>query len=83
MREQLLDPDTTWGKGILERNPNILKELAETERRYFKTKENFTRSIVGDILRKKQSSGTWWDVGDEAVVDKLILNNAPDERRHG
>ena len=81
MREQLLDPDTTWGKGILERNPNILKELAETERRYFKTKENFTRSIVGDILRKKQSSGTWWDVGDEAVVDKLILNNAPDERR--
>ena len=81
LREQLLDPDTAWGKGILERNPNILKELAETERRYFKVKENFARSIVGDILRKKQSSGTWWDVGDEAVVDKLILNNAPDERR--
>ena len=81
MREQLLDPDTTWGKAILERNPNILKELAETERRYFKVKENFTRSVVGDVLRKKQNSGTWWEVGDEAVVDKLILNNAPDERR--
>ena len=81
MREQLLDPDTTWGKGILERNPNILKELADTERRYFKVKENFTRSVVGDVLRKKQNSGTWWDVGDESVVDKLILNNAPDERR--
>ena len=81
MREQLLDPDTTWGKSIIDRNPKILKELAETEGRYFKVKENFARSVVGDILRNKQSSGTWWEVGDEAVVDKLILNNAPDERR--
>ena len=81
MRDQLIDPDTPWGKGIIERNPNILNELADIERRYAKFNDNFTRDISGKLIRKLKGSGSRYEVGDEAVVKQAIMNDNPQGRR--
>jgi len=81
MREQLIDPDTPWGKGIIERNPNILKELGDIERRYAKFNDNFTRDLSGKLIRKLKGSGTTYEVGDEAVVKQAIMNDNPQGRK--
>jgi len=81
MREQLIDPNTKWGKGIIERNPNILDELGDIERRYAKFNDNFTRDISGKLIRKLKGSGSRYEVGDEAVVKQAIMNDNPQGRR--
>ena len=81
MREQLVDPDTSWGKNIIERNPNILDDLAQIEKRYANFNDNFTRDIAGKIIRKLKGSGSRYEVGDEGVVKQAIMNDNPTGRR--
>ena len=81
MREQLVDPDTSWGKAIIERNPNILEDLAQIERRYANFNDNFTRDIAGKVIRNLKGSGNRYEVGDEAVVKQVIMNDNPTGRR--
>lgn len=81
MREQLIDPDTTWGKGIIERNPNILDELADIERRYAKFNDNFNRELAGKLTRKVQGSGKVYELADETVLDNILLNKDSGSRR--
>ena len=81
MREQLVDPDTSWGKAIIERNPNILDDLAQIEKRYANFNDNFTRDIAGKLIRKLKGSGSRYEVGDEAVVKQAIMNDNPTGRR--
>ena len=81
MREQLVDPDTSWGKAIIERNPNILEDLAQIERRYANFNDNFTRDIAGKLVRRMKDSGKKYEVGDEGVLEKAIMNDNPTGRR--
>ena len=81
MRDQLIDPTTPWGKGIIERNPNILNDLADIERRYAKFNDNFTRDIAGKIIRKLKGSGKRYEVGDEGVIKRAIMNDNPEGRK--
>jgi hypothetical protein len=81
MRDQLIDPKTPWGKGIIERNPNILDELAEIERRYAKFNDNFNRELAGKLTRKVQGSGKVYEVADEKVLDNILLNKDSGSRR--
>ena len=81
MREQLVDPDTSWGKAIIERNPNILGDLAQIEKRYAKFNDNFSRDIAGKVIRNLKGSGNRYEVGDEAVVKQVIMNDNPTGRR--
>lgn len=81
MREQLIDPDTPWGKGIIERNPNILGELGDIERRYAKFNDNFTRDLSGKLIRTIRGSGKVYDIETEDVVSKAIMNKNPEGRK--
>ena len=81
MRDQLIDPDTAWGKGIIERNPNILGELADIERRYAKFNDNFNRELAGKITRKVQGSGKVYELQDETVINTILLNKDSGSRR--
>ena len=81
MREQLVDPDTSWGKAIIERNPNILDDLAQIEKRYAKFNDNFTRDIAGKIIRKIRGSAELYEVKSEATLKQAIMNDNPEGRR--
>ena len=81
MRKQLIDPKTPWGKGIIERNPNILEDLAQIERRYARFNDNFNRDIAGKLVRNLKGSGDRYEVGSEGVLEKAIMNDNPEGRR--
>jgi hypothetical protein len=81
MRDQLIDPKTPWGKGIIERNPKILDELADIEKRYAKFNDNFNRELAGKLTRKVQGSGKVYEIADEKVLDDILLNKDSGSRR--
>tara|TARA_R100000656_G_scaffold14689_1_gene14515 strand:+ start:1678 stop:4863 length:3186 start_codon:yes stop_codon:yes gene_type:complete len=81
MRKQLLDSDTAWGKKLRERDPELIEKILEQERKYVDFQENYVRSLVGDVLLHKKSSGKFFEIGEESVVNSLIKNDKPVERR--
>jgi len=81
MREQLVDPDTSWGKNIIERNPNILDDLAQIEKRYARFNDNFTRDLSGKLIRTIRGTGKVYNVETEDVISKAIMNKNPEGRK--
>ena len=83
MREQLIKPEFkgAYQEGILKRNPKIVEELANIDRRFALFRDNFNRELAGKLTRKVKGSSKVYEVADEKVLDDILLNKDSGSRR--